>query len=129
MAADKDSLAGRWAHYRATKTQIFWACAACVVATLIVGFTWGGFVTGSSAREMAAKSAATARADLAASVCMHQFSTGPDATAKLASLKGTDSWKRTDFIEQGGWVTLPGVEKSVKGAAELCARQLIEAEK
>jgi hypothetical protein len=124
---DDRSIAQRLKAFRGSKTQMFWFGAACAVATIVVGFAWGGWVTGGTAREMATNSAAGARADLAAAICVHQFSLGPDATAKLASLKGTESWKRSEFIEKGGWVALPGMEKPVKGAADLCARQLMEA--
>jgi hypothetical protein len=117
----------RMQKYRASKTQIFWACAACVVATMIVGFSWGGWVTGASARDMATKAAANARAELAAAICIHQFAGDPDVAAKLAALKGTESWKRNDYIEKGGWAAVPGVAGAVKGAAELCAKQLVDA--
>ncbi len=82
---------------------------------------------GGTAQEMAMQAAAGARAELAAAVCIHQFVKGTNATSQLASLKGTDPWKRDTFIEEGGWVTLPGVEKPVTGAASLCAQQLMDA--
>jgi hypothetical protein len=125
--ADKPSLARRWGDYRASKALVFWSCVASVVATLIVGFGWGGWMRDGTAQEMATKAAAGARAELAAAVCLHQFVNGANATTQLASLKGADSWKRDAFIEEGGWVTLPGVEKPVTGAASLCAQQLIDA--
>jgi hypothetical protein len=125
MAA-KQSLAQRWEGYQASKTVLFWSCAVCVVATLIIGFNWGGWVTGGSASAMAAKAAAGARAELAAAVCVNRFASGPNATADLASLKGSSSWQRGDFIEKGGWVTMAGAQKPVAGAGDLCAQQLIE---
>ena len=125
--ADKPSISRRWRDYQASKAVVFWCCAASVVATMVVGFGWGGWVKGSTAQDMAATAAAGARAELAAAVCLHRFVNGPNATAQLASLKGTDSWKRDAFIEEGGWVTLQGVEKSVTGAASLCAQQLMDA--
>ena len=73
--------------FRATKTQVFWACAACAVATIFVGFNWGGWVTGASARDMTTTAAASARADLASAFCIHQFAADPAASAQLAALK------------------------------------------
>ena len=125
---DQQGFSNRLGKFRATKTQVFWACAACVVATMIVGFTWGGWVTGGNARDMASKASTGARAELAAAICLHQFVSAPDASAQLASLKAIDSWKRNDFIDKGGWSALPGVEKPVPGSAELCARQLMDAQ-
>jgi hypothetical protein len=125
--AEKLSLSRRWEDFRPTKTAVFWSCVGSIVATMVVGFTWGGWVKGGTAQDMASTAATAARAELVAAVCLHSFSNGPDATTKLASLKGTDSWRRDTFIEEGGWVTMPGGTKPVAGAARLCAQQLIDA--
>jgi hypothetical protein len=119
------NLTQRWERLQATKTQVFWASAASVVATLIVGFTWGGWVTGGTANERAATAATEARAQLAATVCVERFAKGPDAIAQLAALKSSDSWKRDTFIEAGGWATLTGMDKPVAGAASLCVKELM----
>ena len=46
---DGQSLSQRFADYRPSKTVLFWSCAGCVAATMIIGFTWGGWVTGGTA--------------------------------------------------------------------------------
>jgi hypothetical protein len=125
MAANQ-SMGQRWATLTASKSQVFWACTACIAATLIVGFTWGGWVTEGTANQRAARAATDARAQLAANVCVDRFGKGADATTQLASLKGTSSWSQDRFIEDGGWVTLPGGTAPVTGAAALCARRLID---
>jgi hypothetical protein len=126
MAAQQ-SFFRRWEDYRASKSVLFWSCAGCAVATAIVGFAWGGWVTGGTAGQMVTNATTEARAELAAGICVERFAKGPDATAQLASLKATDSWNQDKFIEDGGWVTLPGTENPIAGAAALCARQLIDA--
>jgi hypothetical protein len=123
--ADKQSIAHRWQNFSASKTFVFWSCAASIVATLIVGFGWGGWVRGGTANDMASRAAADARAELASIICVSRFASGEDAAGQLALLKATDSWKRDTFVEDGGWVTLPGVERFVAGAASLCAQQLM----
>src|SRR5947208_225652 len=80
-----------------------------------------------TATQMATGAADRARAEMAAAVCVTQFERGADKVATLASLARTDSWKRGDFIEKGGWVTLPGFDKPVSGAADLCAKRLTDA--
>jgi len=117
----------RWQDYRASKTVLFWCCAASVVATLIVGFNWGGWVTGGSAGKMSDSAAANARAELAATICVTRFMGGPDMTGQLAALKASNSWSRDDLIDKAGWSTPPGLDKPIRGAAELCAKQLLEA--
>ena len=58
---DGSSLGSRWAAYHPTKGLLFWAAAAGAIATIVVGFAWGGWVTGGSAKRMA-EAAAAARA-------------------------------------------------------------------
>src|SRR5579871_1458566 len=76
-----------WESYRASKTTLFWSCAGCAVATMIVGFTWGGWLTGGSAQKMSETAASSARAELAAAVCVDRFMKGSDKVAQLAALK------------------------------------------
>jgi hypothetical protein len=94
---------------------------------MIIGFTWGGWVTGSTAERMATEGATAARADLAAVICVTRFENGLDAVVNLASLKASDSWSRNDFIEKGGWATLAGTEKPIAGAANLSVQRLMDA--
>src|SRR5215208_4658138 len=118
-------LGQRWAGYKATKTTLFWACAACFVATVAVGFTWGGWVTGGTARSMAAAAATSGRDEIVAAICVDRFQTGRDAHGPLAALKELQSWSRGSFIEKGGWATMPGQAKPTSTAARLCADQLV----
>ena len=122
-----ESFRHRWDNYRATKTVVFWAAVLGAAITVIIGFSAGGWMRAVTAEQMAANAAAGARAELAAAICVNRYVNGPGMTAKLASLKALDSWKRDTAIEEGGWVTLPGVAKPVEGAAALCAQQLIDA--
>lgn len=122
------SLGQRWTAYRPSKVAWFWSCVACVVAAMILGFGWGGWVTGGTAARAAQEAATKARAELAATVCVDRFLRGADAGARLVSLKSTDSWKRDTFIEKGGWVTLGGTKEPVAGAADLCAERLMKAD-
>ena len=112
--------------YRPSKVVFFWSCIGCVAATLFIGFNWGGWVTGGTAAQMATSAADRARMELAATVCVSQFDKAGDKVA-LASLARTDSWKRGDFIEKGGWLMLPGIDKPIPGAADLCAKRLTDA--
>jgi len=124
MAERKSGLADRARDYQPTKAVLVWSCAACVAATLIVGFNWGGWVTGAKAGAMVRSASEQGRAQLAATVCVEQFMTAPDAQAKLASLKAADTWKRRTFVSEGGWATLPGMKEPVSDAAEVCAERL-----
>jgi hypothetical protein len=115
----------RWQDYQPSRSIWFWSCAACVVATVVIGFTWGGWVTGGTATRMAADAATGANAQMAAADCIIRFENGPDATAQLAALKKAESYNRSDLIEKGGWATMPGSKDPVQGAALICAEKLV----
>jgi hypothetical protein len=117
-----------WSEYRPSKAVWFWSCIGCIVATLILGFTWGGWVTGGTAEEMAASARDDGRAQLVATLCVDRFVNEPDAAVQLAALREKSRWQRDDFVEEGGWAKLAGIEEGVDGAASLCAERLAEME-
>jgi hypothetical protein len=119
------SLFRRWEDYQPSKTIMVWACIAAAVAAIVVGFSWGGWVTGGTSRAMAATAAETARGDLASAICVERFNAAPDAAAKLFELKAlSDSYKKRQFVEAGGWATMPGQTSPDKRGAEACATAL-----
>lgn len=124
--ASKLGLMQRFETYRPSKAALGWSCILCVIGTMVVGFNWGGWVTGGTAAEMANKAAEGASAKLAASMCAAQFNSDPDVTIQLAALKKLDTWQRGDFLKKGGWASMPGSKEPVTGAVELCARQLAD---
>ena len=125
MAIER-TLSQRWQEYRPTKAVVVWVGAGCVALTMITGFGWGGWVTGRTASGLVNNAATEARSELAAAVCVHRFMGAADAGVQLAALKDTGIWQRNEFVEKGGWVTLPGAEGPVSGAAAVCAKQLVE---
>jgi hypothetical protein len=118
----------KFGSYRPSKTIWFWSTAGAVVLTVIVGFTWGGWVTGGSAMDRAKDAAEDAKAALAADICAYRFLGASDAGAQLAALKEASSYNRRSVIEKGGWVTLAGAKEPVDGAAQLCADHLMKAD-
>lgn len=120
--SSKPSLARRWEDYQPAKSTLFWACAVTVVATLIIGFNWGGWVTGGTSRSLAANAGDVARGELASAICVDRFNAAPDAAAKRVELKAlTDSYTKRQFIETGGWATMPGKTSPDRLGAESCA--------
>ena len=100
--ANNLSLSRRLEAYRPTKAIWFWSCAACCVATIVVGFAWGGWMTGGTATRMASEAADGARAQLAAASCVIRFDHGPDVLTQLAALKKAESYQRDDMIVKSG---------------------------
>uniref|UniRef100_UPI0031014E80 hypothetical protein n=1 Tax=Neorhizobium sp. EC2-8 TaxID=3129230 RepID=UPI0031014E80 len=67
-----------------------------------------------------------ARADLVADMCVHDFISASDAGQNLQALKATSSWERENFIKEGGWTKIAGIDGPVINAANNCAEQLME---
>ncbi|WP_105440458.1 hypothetical protein [Neorhizobium sp. T25_13] len=112
--------------FRPSKILWLWSLVGASVLTMIVGFTWGGWTTSASVREMNMVAARDARADLVADICVHDFISASDAGKNLQALKATSSWERENFIKEGGWTKVAGIEGPVINAANNCAEQLME---
>jgi|HubBroStandDraft_6_1064221.scaffolds.fasta_scaffold776658_2 hypothetical protein len=125
--ANNPSVGRHFGDCRPSKGIWFWSCVASIIGTVVVGFTWGGWVTGGTATTMAMDAADAARTQLAAAVCISRFQSGPDASEQLVALKKTDSYERGDIIKRGGWATMPGSKTPVAGAADVCAQRLVDA--
>jgi len=128
----------RFEQYRASKRVLLWSCAGSALLAIVIGFSWGGWMTGGSASSMAERSAAQARQELAAVVCVDRFMVAPDAGVKLAALKEiTSSYGQSKFVEDGGWaIIVPASATTVdytarandRKAAGLCAEELAQRE-
>ena len=118
------SLGQKWSGARPTKTVVFWLCVAFVVVTMIIGFTWGGWVTGGTAREMAKVMAEDAVARRLASICVVRFEQDPGKDQKLKELKEMSTWQRGEYVKKQGWATLPGEKEPDSKVADECAKLL-----
>ena len=114
-----------WSAYRPTKTVWFWSIVGASIATMIVGFTWGGWTTGGRATLMADLAVRQARAELISDICVHNFASAADAAENLKQLKSKSSWEQDDFIKNGGWAMVAGLSKPVPDAADTCADTLV----
>jgi alpha/beta superfamily hydrolase len=108
---------------RETKPAV-WGAVAGAVAMTIVGFSWGGWVTGGTAGQMAKTQADAAVVAAIAPICVENFQQQPDAVANLAALKETSTYQQAGFIEKGGWATMAGAERPHSGTARACAEML-----
>ena len=99
-----------------------WSAVGGAIVLAIVGFAWGGWVTGGTAQEMAED----AVVDRLAPICVEQFNQGLEKVQKLEELKETDSWQRDDYVGEQGWATMPGEDKPDSKVAKKCADMLME---
>ena len=88
-------------------TRLLQGAVAGAVATVVVGFSWGGWSLGSTANKMANEQSERAVVAALAPVCADKFRALPDAAAKTVALSKADSWNRAaEFPKE--FITLPG---------------------
>ena len=122
----KRSLAERWREVRPTKTAMFWSWVVVVVLTLVVGFEWGGWVTGKTARSMAEAAGHDAVVACLAPMCVNQATHDPQWAEKRKALGTTESWDRPDYVVKQGWATLPAEQQADPRVAEQCVTLLLQ---
>ena len=103
-----------------------WGVLGGAILVAIIGFKWGGWVTGGTAETDASQRAKAAVVVALAPVCVEKFQRTAEAAANLAVLKKTDSWSQGDFVEKGGWASLPGANppEQISAVAKACAALL-----
>ena len=113
---------------RPAETRPFlWGAAAGALALAIVGFTWGGWLSGSTAERMAGERADKAVLAALTPICVSQFRAGAKAKASLAALKETITWQQADYVRKGGWATMPGSkDEPSRDVAAACAEVLVQ---
>ena len=105
-----------------------WGLIIGSILTMIVGFTWGGWTTSSTANQ-----AAMTRADAAVTaalipICLAQQKVDVTRAKKLGELRAISaSYEQTDFVMKSGWATFPGMTDPNRSVAEACAAALVKA--
>jgi len=104
--------------------RLLQGAAVGVVASLAIGFGWGGWMLGSTAKTLAASTASSAVVAAIAPICVDQFQRSAGAAANLTTLKKTSSWEQAAFVEKGGWAMMPGGKAVDSGVPQACAALL-----
>jgi hypothetical protein len=104
--------------------RLLQGAAAGAVATVVIGFGWGGWMLGSSARELADSTASSAVVAAIAPICVDQFQRSADAGVNLTALKKVNTWEQGAFVEKGGWAVMPGGKTADSGVPQACAALL-----
>ena len=101
--------------------RVLQGAAVGVVATLVVGFGWGGWMLGSTAKTLADSTANSAVVAAIAPICADQFQRSADSANNLTTLKKTSSYEQAAFVEKGGWAIMPGSKAVDNGVPQACA--------
>lgn len=103
------------------KPAIFGAIAGAIAAT-VIGFAWGGWVTGGTAGSMMETSAEDAVILTMTPLCVARAEQEPE---QLARLREESRWQRRNFVIEAGWVD--NVNENYRSAvATECAAVAVE---
>jgi hypothetical protein len=91
------------------------------IALAIVGFNWGGWMTGGTATKNAAAASRDAVVAALAPICVERFREQPDAVLKTDALLKGSSWERGNLVEKSGYATMPGSKTADSDVARACA--------
>jgi hypothetical protein len=103
----------------------WWGAVVGAVVIMIVGFSWWGWTTASTAQSMARERADAAVVTVLTPFCVTGFMQQPDAAVKLAELQQiASSYTQSQVVLKGGWATLDGSKEPNYAVARACAEVL-----
>ncbi len=104
-----------------------WGAVIGSVLTMIVGFSWGGWTTSSTAHQVAMKQADAAVTMALVPICLAGEKADVARAKKLGELTAiTSSWEQTEFVMKTGWATFPGQTDPNREVAEACAAGVLK---
>ena len=103
-----------------------WSAIGGAIVTIIIGFAWGGWVTGGTAQKTAKERSEKAVVSRLAPICVEQFRKDSKKVQRLKEMKAKSSWTRGSYVGKQGWATMPGEKKPADGVARKCAEMLMK---
>ena len=98
------------------RTRVLQGIAIGAVATIAIGFIWGGWVTGGTASGMSATAENTGRMSVLVPMCVAQFTAADGAVAKF---KAASSYSKDTVV--GEYVKTVGATNMDYSFARACA--------
>jgi len=93
-----------------------WGLVCGAVAAMIIGFAWGGWSTASTTQRMSDEAVLASQA----AICVAQFIKEPKSKERLDEFEKIESYKRSEFIQKGGWDKMPGQKEASYDVANAC---------
>jgi hypothetical protein len=105
------------------KPALYGALAGAA-ALAIAGFSWGGWVTGGKAEQIASDRARLEVVAALVPVCIEQSNQDPVSATTLASLMEARPHQRDRMLMDAGWATMPGGTAPNSAVARACMQEL-----
>ncbi|MCX2725753.1 hypothetical protein [Roseibium salinum] len=94
--------------------------AAGAIAVGIIGFSWGGWVTGGTATKMANAMSRDSVTAALVPVCVNTSRADVNRTDKLATIRDASAYQRRNALMETGWATAPGADAPSRDLAAAC---------
>jgi len=110
----------------ASLTRLVQGAAVGAIATIIIGFSWGGWMLGSTAKKLASDETRSAIVTVAAPACAEHFANKAN-DEKWAEYQKVDTWRRDTYLKDAGYATMTGLanDYSTSSAiADACVKAL-----
>jgi hypothetical protein len=106
---------------------VLWGAVAGSVATMIIGFGWGGWTTSGTTARLAKLQADTAVTAALVPLCIAKSKADGGSLKKMGELRAlSSSYDQRDFVTKTGWATAPGSDDPNRDVAEACAAALLK---
>jgi alpha/beta superfamily hydrolase len=110
-----------------SRNRLLQGIAIGAIASMVIGFSWGGWITSGAANKLATEQTETAVVAALTPICVEKFLQNSGAKANLAVLqKIASNWEQGDYLEKGGWATQPGATSPDYHLARACAEKLVQ---
>lgn len=115
----------KWNKAKPTKTTTFWITVGAIILITYLGFSRGGWVTDSTSQNRADTYAEEAVVARLVPICLAQFNQDPQKDQKLEEFQAlTNTSRRSTFVKDAGWATMPGEAGADNKVAIECSSQI-----
>ena len=106
-------------------TRLLQGLVVGAVATMVIGFNWGGWALGSTVDKRVETASQAATVEALAPICADRFNQAAKTDHTLvAALGAVDSWQRDTYMMKNGWATFSGKPEPSRIVADACAKLL-----
>lgn len=102
-----------------------WGVLGGAVAALVIGFGFGGWVTGKGAATMVAREAERTEAAVVEALTPRCVARAEKEPGQVQLMRGESMWQRDDFVIEAGWVEAVSEDYRTPVARE-CAEVLMK---
>lgn len=98
------------------------------IATMVIGFGWGGWYLGGTAEKLAQTQANVAVIAALVPVCVGNQKADPEAATLIKTFAAIKTaYEQRDFVMKAGWATMPATDAPNRDLATACADALSKA--